>query len=198
MKPKDFYDTLIKSDINFFTGIPDSLLKSILAYITEKSNSKNNIISANEGSAVSIGIGYHLATNKTPLIYMQNSGLGNSINPLLSLADKLVYSIPMILLIGWRGQPGNKDEPQHKKQGKVTLSMLDAMKIKYIIIDKNSSLKGVSKIINFAKNNSEPVAIVVKKSTFENYILKKEIGNKYSLTREEALNKIVSKIQKKL
>ncbi len=197
MKPKDFYDTLIKSDINFFTGIPDSLLKSILAYITEKSNSKNNIISANEGSAVSIGIGYHLATNKTPLIYMQNSGLGNSINPLLSLADKLVYSIPMILLIGWRGQPGNKDEPQHKKQGKVTLSMLDAMKIKYIIIDKNSSLKGVSKIINFAKNNSEPVAIVVKKSTFENYILKKEISNKYSLTREEALNKIVSKIQKK-
>jgi|TARA_B100000795_G_scaffold85324_1_gene61973 phosphonopyruvate decarboxylase len=197
MISKDFYEVLLKSDISFFTGVPDSLLKSILAYITDNTSEENNIVAANEGSAIGIGIGYHLATNKIPLIYMQNSGLGNSINPLLSLADKLVYSIPMILLIGWRGEPGQKDEPQHVKQGEVTLDILDKIKIKYIIMDKDSSKSEISEIINFAKEKSVPVAIVVRKSTFESYSLKKENSNSFPLTREEAINRIVNLIDKK-
>ena len=197
MKPKDFYNTLKNSKINFFTGIPDSLLKNVLAYITDHTKKENNLIVANEGSAIAAGIGYHLATNKVPLIYMQNSGLGNSINPLLSLADKLVYSIPMILLIGWRGEPGIKDEPQHKKQGLVTLSILDTIKIRYVVIDKNSSPKQMIKIINYAKKNSQPVAIVAKKSTFEGYLPKKIMHYDYPLKREEALNMIVNSIKNK-
>ena len=197
MISKDFYEVLIKSGVSFFTGVPDSLLKSVLAYITDNTQEANNIVAANEGSAIGIGIGYHLATNKIPLIYMQNSGLGNSINPLLSLADKLVYSIPMIMLIGWRGEPGHRDEPQHVKQGAVTLDILDTMKIKYIVIDEKSSLHDISEIINFAKEKLVPVAIVVRNSTFEHYSLKKENSNNYPLTREEAINRIVNLINKK-
>ena len=98
-----FFKGLIKNKINFFSGVPDSLLKNICAYISDHANTKNHIIAANEGNALAIGIGYYLATGKLPLIYMQNSGLGNIVNPLLSLSDPEVYSIPILLMIGWRG-----------------------------------------------------------------------------------------------
>ena len=129
-----FFSSLKKSGVDFFTGVPDSLLKEICAYITDNTGAENHIIAANEGNAISLGIGYYLATKKVPLIYLQNSGLGNAINPILSLADPDVYSIPMILLIGWRGEPNVKDEPQHLKQGKVTTDLLDTMKIPYEIL----------------------------------------------------------------
>ena len=122
--PSSFYKILKKNKITFFSGIPDSLLKNITTYISDNTKPNNHIIAANEGNSIALGIGYHLATNKIPLIYMQNSGLGNAVNPLLSLADKQVYSIPMLLMIGWRGAPTTKDEPQHIKQGRVTLNLL--------------------------------------------------------------------------
>ena len=134
LSPELFFEILVKEDVNFFSGVPDSLLKNVCAYISDNTTDKNHIIAANEGNALSLGIGYHLATNKLPLIYMQNSGLGNIINPLLSLADPEVYSIPMLLLIGWRGEPNTKDEPQHKKQGRVTIDLLNSMEIPYQII----------------------------------------------------------------
>ena len=129
ISPESFYLSLKKNDIHFFSGVPDSLLKNICAYVTDKTDETNHIIAANEGNALSIGIGYYLANNKIPLIYMQNSGLGNIINPLLSLADPDVYSVPILLLIGWRGEPGIKDEPQHKKQGRVTCKLLEVMEL---------------------------------------------------------------------
>jgi len=97
--PKDFYEYLKQSGINFFTGVPDSLLKDFCAYVTDNTNEKNNIIAANEGNAVALAAGYHLATGKFGLVYMQNSGEGNAVNPLTSLADSDVYSIPMLLII---------------------------------------------------------------------------------------------------
>jgi phosphonopyruvate decarboxylase len=100
-----FFDNLVKNDVSFFSGVPDSLLKDICAFISDNVESENHIIAANEGNAIALGIGYHLSTSKIPLIYLQNSGLGNILNPLLSLADSEVYSIPMLLLIGWRGEP---------------------------------------------------------------------------------------------
>ena len=118
ISPKSFYEHLLKHDISFFTGVPDSLLKNLCFYISDHAK-KRHIIAANEGNAIALAIGYYLSSNKVPMIYLQNSGLGNIINPLLSLADKDVYSIPMLLVIGWRGKPGVKDEPQHKKQGRV-------------------------------------------------------------------------------
>ncbi|MCK5905965.1 MAG: phosphonopyruvate decarboxylase, partial [Flavobacteriales bacterium] len=113
--PKLFFEKLLEEQIEFFTGVPDSLLKDICAYISENSKEENHVISANEGGAIGLAVGNYLATRKVPLVYMQNSGLGNAVNPILSIADEKVYGIPMILMVGWRGEPGYKDEPQHVK-----------------------------------------------------------------------------------
>ena len=117
LKPDFFYSALAQRGTNFFTGVPDSLLKSFCAYVTDHTDENNHIIAPNEGCAIALASGHHFATGSIPLVYMQNSGQGNAINPLLSLADSDVYKIPLLLLIGWRGEPGVHDEPQHIKQG---------------------------------------------------------------------------------
>ena len=117
ISPKFFIETLKSYDIDFYAGVPDSLLKNICAYIADNMDAQHNIIAANEGAAVGLAAGYYLATGKAGVVYMQNSGEGNIINPLASLTDKEVYNIPALLLIGWRGRPGVHDEPQHVKQG---------------------------------------------------------------------------------
>ena len=127
ISPQRFYELLQKNGIDFFTGVPDSLLKDFCAYVEDNTPKDKHIITANEGGAIALASGYHLATGKIPLVYMQNSGHGNAINPLTSLADKDVYSIPMILLIGWRGEPGNQDEPQHIKQGRIMIKLLESL-----------------------------------------------------------------------
>lgn len=195
IEPKDFFNELISNNINFFTGVPDSLLKDICAYIADHSPKEKNIITANEGGAIALGAGYHLATGKVPLIYMQNSGIGNAINPLLSLADNDVYSIPMIILIGWRGEPGIKDEPQHLKQGRVTLSLLDSMEIPYLILDDASDFKRIieTSVLN-CRRYSKQTAIIVRKNTFTSYKLEKKQPDNWQLTREEALSVILSNI----
>ena len=137
IQPKDFIERLRKGGVDFFAGVPDSLLKNLCAYITDNVARENNIIAANEGGAVALAAGYHLATGKTGCVYMQNSGEGNAVNPLLSLMDADVYRMPLLLIIGWRGEPRVHDEPQHVKQGKVTLSLLDAMGIPYAVLDEN-------------------------------------------------------------
>ena len=137
LKCKNFYTLLTKNGIDFFTGVPDSLLKDFCAYITDNTKDENNIIVANEGNAVALAAGYHLATGKIGLVYMQNSGQGNAINPLTSLVDAEVYGIPVLLLIGWRGEPGKRDEPQHIKQGKITLSLLDTLGVPHEILPDN-------------------------------------------------------------
>jgi len=195
IEAKDFYNELIANKINFFAGVPDSLLKDICAYIADHTPKEKNIIAANEGAAIALGTGYHLATGKIPLIYMQNSGIGNAVNPLLSLADKEVYSIPMILLIGWRGEPGVKDEPQHIKQGRVTTALLERMEIPYLILDEKTDFKS---IIETSASNSKkylkPVAILVRKSTFTTYKLLNKTPDKYGMTREEALHAVLTNI----
>ena len=121
---------LKKNKTNFFTGVPDSVLKELSYYLQNKSK-KNHIIATNEGSAISLGIGHYLSTKKVPCIYMQNSGLSNALNPLISIAHEKVYSIPLILVIGWRGSPNIKDEPQHKVKGQITENILKLLNIKY-------------------------------------------------------------------
>ena len=137
ISPKFFIDALASRNIDFFAGVPDSLLKNICAYITDNLPKEQNIIAANEGGAMGMAAGYHLATGKIPCVYMQNSGEGNIINPLASLTDREVYGIPVLLLIGWRGRPGVHDEPQHVKQGKVTTGLLNTMSINYTILSKD-------------------------------------------------------------
>ena len=192
---------MIKNKINFFSGVPDSLLKNICAYISDHANTKNHIIAANEGNALAIGIGYYLATGKLPLIYMQNSGLGNIVNPLLSLSDPEVYSIPILLMIGWRGQPGIKDEPQHKKQGRVTIEMLETMEVPYQILSSDKTNDQADEIIQTASNealkNNSPYAIVVQKDTFSKYTTKNDYFANYELFREDAIKTIVKNLDDK-
>lgn len=193
-----FYQSLICNGVEFFTGIPDSLLKDICAYITDNTSKESHVIAANEGGAIALATGYHLATGKTPLVYMQNSGLGNAVNPLLSLADSEVYSIPMLLMIGWRGEPGVKDEPQHIKQGEVTLDLLKVMKIPYAILPDNieSANEVLQKAISYTNKHNAPYALIVRKGSFEPYKLKGTVNSEYSLTREDAIEVVIQNLNK--
>jgi len=196
--PKSFHKILINSGVTFYTGIPDSLLKSFCYYIDDNVSCENHIIAANEGGALAIAMGNHLSTKGIPLIYLQNSGLGNLINPLLSLADREVYSIPGVLLIGWRGEPNEPDEPQHKKQGRITLELLNAMEIPFNILDKNMSNSEITKIVsscvNSSKSKNQVHALVVRKDFFEGYKSKDSSPNKFDLTREKSIQIIINSL----
>lgn len=193
---KETFESFKNNNIDFFTGIPDSLLKDFCAFVTDNSSDQNHIITANEGGAIGIATGYHLATGRVPLVYLQNSGLGNCINPLLSLADKEVYGIPMILMIGWRGEPHVKDEPQHIKQGRVQNELLDKMEIPFKIVDQNTV--NIDFIIKELKATAiklkNPVALVVKKDTFSNYKMNVKKVDEYQMTREDAIKIILNNI----
>ena len=199
--PLKFVKCLKKFGIEFVTGVPDSLLKSLDSSF-EKIYKKKHIISTNEGSAIAFSIGNYLSTKKPNLVYMQNSGLGNCINPINSLADPKVYGIPLILLIGWRGEIKKnsqlQDEPQHKKQGLITLDQLKIMNIPYKIIDKNTNnyLSLVKNIKNLSIKRSGPVAIVVRKDTFENKNFSLTKFEKNKISRETAISTIIDSIPK--
>ena len=184
---------MIKNGTDFFAGVPDSLLKNLCAYITDNAPASNHIISANEGSATGLATGYHLATGKIPMIYMQNSGEGNMVNPLMSIADPDVYSIPMLIVIGWRGEPGVHDEPQHVKQGKVTCDLLDAMKVPYeVLSDNEADLPAqFEKAYKYIKENNAQFAFVIRKGTFDDYKLQNNIPVEGKMSREEAIEKIM-------
>ena len=193
IRPLFFYELLKENGTGFFTGVPDSLLKNFCAYLTDTAGSKNHIIAANEGCAVGLAAGYYFATGNVPLVYMQNSGLGNTVNPLLSLADREVYSVPLLLVIGWRGEPNVHDEPQHIKQGRVTCSLLDAMEIPYCVLsDEETEAKlQLEKAYSHIKALSSPYAIVVRKGIFDSYKLKTNEAVPAEMSREEAIEKIV-------
>ncbi len=193
-----FYEALSDMGFSLYSGVPDSLLKEICACINERAGEDRHIIAANEGAAVGLVTGSYLATGKLGLVYMQNSGLGNAVNPLLSLADPKVYSIPMLLMIGWRGELGTKDEPQHVKQGEVTCELLDTMGIPHQILPDNEddAILVMREMVEKALKLKQPTALVVRKNTFAPYE-KKTISNKkpsLSLTREQALELILNQI----
>lgn len=170
-----FLKALKSVNVNFVTGVPDSLLKDICGFINDNMPKNGHVIATNEGSAIGLAIGNYLATESVPLVYLQNSGIGNIINPLASLADPSVYGIPILLMIGWRGEINNniqiKDEPQHLKQGEITLSQLDLLDIPYVIISKDSrNIEDlISKSVCIAKSRKGPFAIVVRKNSFQKY-----------------------------
>lgn len=194
ISPKFFIDTLGSYGIDFFAGVPDSLLKNICAYIADHMDAKHNVIAANEGAAVGLAAGYHLATGKIGVVYMQNSGEGNIINPLASLTDKEVYNIPALLLIGWRGRPGVHDEPQHVKQGKVTTGILNTMGVNYDVLckDEDKAAKQIAKAVKTMKETGEVYALVIEKDTFEDYKLQSVEVNDLTMSREEAIQTVAA------
>lgn len=195
IKILDLIKTLNKNKINFFSGVPDSILKELSIYLNLK-NKNNHILSANEGTAVSLGMGYHLATKKLACIYMQNSGLGNAINPLISMAHKKVYSIPMVLLIGWRGSPNSKDEPQHMIKGQITRNLLKLLGIKFVIVNNKKDLKKLDLLIKFSKKNNQPIAGLFKKDCFKKSDLRIRNFNKNKINRQDFIKKFLKTIPK--
>ena len=186
INPIHFLQQLKANGISFFTGVPDSLMQSFLLQLEEE---KDHMPASSEGAAVAMATGYHLATGNTGLVYLQNSGLGNAINPISSLAAKEVYGIPMLLMIGWRGQPGKKDEPQHLLMGSITPGLLELIGIPYFIFSIKSSdnWKNNLKIaVDKTLASSQPVAIIIEDDFFEPS--SPLIQNDYPLSSEQVLD----------
>ena len=192
INPKFFYDTLASYGIDFYAGVPDSLLKNLCAYITDHADAQHNIIAANEGGAMGLAAGHYLATGQIPVVYMQNSGEGNIINPLASLTDPDVYNIPVLLVIGWRGKPGVHDEPQHVKQGKVTTGLLNVMGIDYTVLSKeeDKAEAQIKKAVAYMQATKQCYALVIEKDTFDTYTLQNLEKNDLTMTREEAIQAV--------
>ncbi len=195
IRVKNLISVLKKNKISFFTGVPDSILKSLSSYL-EKYSLKKHIIATSEGAAISMGIGHYLSTKKTPCVYLQNSGLSNAINPLISIASKDVYSIPLFLIIGWRGSPKKPDEPQHKAKGRITLNLLKLLKIDYCILRNEKDLQKLKKIILKSKKNKSIVACLIEKDSLQTLKRNKKNNSKYIL-RSEFIKNFLNLIPKK-
>lgn len=193
----DLSEVFKKNDLTFFTGVPDSTFKDWMEFLAD-GNGLRNVIACNECEAAAISAGYHLATGKIGVVYMQNSGLGKIVNPATSLLDKEVYSIPTIFMIGWRGNPNDEkgDEPQHKKMGRVTIPLLDVLEIPYRIMPDNISdaEKLIFEVKNRAEENQSLVALVIKKKTFEEYVAKNKFKTNYEMSREDAIKTVVDNL----
>jgi phosphonopyruvate decarboxylase len=191
INPKSFYDHL-SSHSDFITGVPDSLLKEFNACVLDEHPKNKHIIAPNEGTSIGLAIGNYISTGKVPTVYMQNSGIGNAVNPLMSLADKDVYGVPMLVIIGWRGEPGVKDEPQHFKQGLIQEDLLKAMQLDYSILDSENQHWSVQldDLYSSAVTDQSPKVLLVRKGTFDSY--KSSTGEQLDLeSRESAINTVL-------
>jgi len=198
VKVSDFLKCLKNHKLKYICGVPDSVLSPLISYLNKKNKYFTHRVTVNEGGAIGLASGYFLATKKIPLVYFQNSGLGNALNPLTSLADETVYSLPMIMLIGHRGAPGIPDEPQHNKMGPELFNILKATKYKYFKINKKNYKKYISKAVKLAKKKSCPVAIIVDNNFFvknkkKSDKISKKIFKRYECIEHIVKNKIFSK-----
>ena len=196
IKVNNLVNLLKKNGSSFFTELQERLLKE-LSILLQKKKKKDHIIATNEGSAVSLGIGHYLSTKKVPIVYMQNSGLSNALNPLISIAHEKVYSIPLILIIGWRGSPRIKDEPQHNVKGKITKKILKLLNIKYTILRSNSDLIKFNKQIKIAKKKKTIVACLIEQGTLNKNIRNPKKKNYYKLNKELFLKTLLENLEKK-
>ena len=180
---------------DFYTGVPDSQLKALCNYLnnTYGIDPRHHMIAANEGNCTALAAGYHIATGKIPVVYMQNSGEGNIVNPVASLLNDMVYAIPVIFIVGWRGEPRIHDEPQHVYQGKVTIKLLEDMSIKPFIISSQTTEEDLKAAMEDFKDDlgaGKSVAFVVKKGAIS-YDGKTEYKNNNTMLRETIIQHIV-------
>ena len=186
------FNSLREMGISFFTGVPDSLLNDFCLYLVNNIPDGQHVMAANEGNTVAIAAGHYLATGNIPVVYMQNSGIGNATNPLLSLTHDCVYGIPMILVIGWRGDPAISDHVQHKKQGELTPVLMNDMDIPYEILDdENTVVQKFKWAIGKAKEISSPVALIAKKAILTEKVKKQQYAESSLMNREEAVSAVL-------
>lgn len=198
MKINNFLDKINELGIDYYTGVPDSQLKALCDYLmAEYGIGEKHTIAANEGAAVGLAAGHYLATKHPALVYMQNSGIGNAVNPICSLLNDKVYAIPVLFVVGYRGEPGVKDEPQHIFQGEITIDLLDSLQIKNYVIDKNTTDEELERALQTMKEEfavGRCGAFVIKKGAFESD--KKVVyENAYPLSREEVVNLIIEETE---
>lgn len=190
------FEALRREGICFFTGVPDSLLKDFCAYLADHAGPGEHVIAANEGGAVALAMGHYIATGRPALVYMQNSGFGNALNPLLSLADPQVYGVPMVLMVGWRGEPGRKDEPQHVKQGRIMEPLLRALEIPYTVLDGDTADPAavVAGACRVALREGSPHGILVRDGAFEPYPLQARRGEEPEVSREDGIHAVAQSL----
>jgi phosphonopyruvate decarboxylase len=190
------YRWLEAGGVRFFSGVPDSLLADFCAYVTDHAPESHHVIAANEGNAVALAMGHFLATGELGLVYLQNSGLGNTLNPITSLADPAIYGVPMLLMIGWRGEPGVKDEPQHVHMGRVTTEMMDAAGVAWTLIPNEEAEAEplVRQALESARGRAAPHALLVRHDSFSKYRLRRDRQEPYPLSREQAIERLLDTI----
>jgi len=189
---KQLFDALQEIGVDFFTGVPDSLLNDFCLYMTNNMTAEQHVMAANEGNAIAIAAGHYMATGKLSLVYMQNSGIGNATNPLLSLTHNCVYGIPMILVIGWRGDPAISDHAQHKKQGELTPVLMKDMGIPYEILDNEATvMQKFEWAVDKAKEIYSPVALIAKKAILTQKEKKQQYPESSLMNREEAISAVM-------
>jgi phosphonopyruvate decarboxylase len=184
-----FFNQLQEAGIEFYCGVPDSYLNAFCTFITNNVPSDKHVIVANEGNAIALASGYHFATGTVPLVYMQNSGMGNALNPIVSLVDKHVYSVPMVLVIGWRGDPAGIDHDQHKTQGEITPKLLEMLNLPYKIIPDNDEeiAATVDWAVSQAKESSNPAILIAQKGVLAEKEKKAPDDDSYPMSREDAM-----------
>lgn len=189
---EQLFSALKGMGVDFFTGVPDSLLNNFCLYLVRNIPDGRHVMAANEGNAIGIAAGHYMATGNIPVVYMQNSGIGNATNPLLSLTHDCVYGIPMILVIGWRGDPAVSDHAQHRKQGELTPVLMKDMDIPYEILDSDDTvIEKFAWAVAKAKEISSPVALVAKKAILTEKVKKQVYPESSLMNREEAVSAVV-------
>lgn len=196
ISPSFLIDCLADAGVESYVGVPDSLLKSLVADLDSHPRVRNHVISANEGAAVGFAVGIYLESEKPAAVYLQNSGLGNAINPLTSLAHREVYGTPMFLIIGWRGEPGKSDEPQHMVQGRITGELLRVIGIPFIVLNsiEDRAREQLYDLSQSMKASPGPVAIVVPDGTLASSTHNESSNSNLAMTREEALKSVIGEI----
>ncbi|SBR46116.1 phosphonopyruvate decarboxylase [Halomonas sp. HL-93] len=192
---KNVYQVLKQNGVEFISGVPDTLLNDFCLGLDTSWDKNRHVLAANEGNAIALAAGYHLATNTVPLVYMQNSGMGNAMNPLISLTDKCVYSIPLVMMIGWRGEPGSGDWPQHQRQGELSPVLLDALNIPFKVLDEDEETvsDAIEWAVSRARELNQPTALLVRK----NVLARKEKAGfdadeqQYAMSREDAIRELL-------
>lgn len=193
LSSQELYNPLVANGVDYFCGVPDSITGPFSHFLEDHVQDRH-VITANEGNAIGLAIGYHIATGKTPLVYMQNSGLSNAIDPLASLADRSVLSTPMLLLVGWRGQPGRNDESHHARQGAITTDLLRSLGIPFDTLSRNASEANeqVTEMIKNAAKHSRPHALLVEQNGLAEYSNDAVLHENHPMSREEAIATVVN------
>lgn len=192
---KELYDALAEESLDFYTGVPDSLLRGFIAHVAATAPAGRHLVAANEGNAVALAAGQYLASGRPGVVYLQNSGLGNCVNPLTSLCAEEALCIPVLLLVGWRGEPGTTDEPQHRRQGRVTLPLLEALAVPYRVLPDTpeGARSAVREAAQRMADSGAPYALVVRRGTLSG----PRTGggpDSASLRREEAIRRVVAEL----